>query len=347
MTMVPVRLATVAPEGEGTQKLLAHGGRSFVFRDLDGSVLGDRVCTLPGAVSDISILAPRGFGRPLLARAGAGGWRGLPNGEPCSAERWRPVGAVSAWFHAVEAPHRHFPLLAVGGLSVGHELVVMIRSQELVGEAQAVAARCMEGALLPVSEPDVLATRMDAMTGDPRHAMARAERMMVRLRSQFPDVRMAMAASFDAAYALLGCVDPGWIGLCPQAMLSAWTAAIIEDIGLFPGRRVGRWSGPAIPDIDGLISLARAMTVELPIPMMGGVVRVGLHGEKGFCSFRVSLKPNTTSQQAAGHIAASLCERFFQVGAVTNLSLGLVEETQPAREAEEDMPSQRLALVPQ
>ena len=43
------------------------GGRVWVFRQIDGSGMGDMLVTMPGEAGDAAtILAPVGFGRPLV-----------------------------------------------------------------------------------------------------------------------------------------------------------------------------------------------------------------------------------------------------------------------------------------
>ncbi|HNH48818.1 MAG TPA: hypothetical protein PKY30_17380, partial [Myxococcota bacterium] len=112
MSPNPVRLAMLPPDAPSTRRILSRGGRIWVFRDVDGSSLGDRLITLPALKGEVVVLAPRGFGRPMLARGSAGTWRGLANNEPCAAERWVDAGAVAAWLHAAGAPNRPGPLLA-------------------------------------------------------------------------------------------------------------------------------------------------------------------------------------------------------------------------------------------
>jgi hypothetical protein len=226
--------------------------------------------------------------------------------------------------------------------------VVVVRAKGLASvELKSTAVRVLEGVPQKLEIADGLVVRWENMSGDPRQAVSKAERGLSRLKNLLPDIRAGIAATEVAALELSECVDAGWIGLVPEKACAAWGAPVVKDAGLSSGRRVGRWQGPAIPDIDGLISLARSMGQDLPSLPTGGVIRVGLHGEKGFCFFRLEIRPGNSSSQVAGQIAASLCERFFQVGSVHALSISMVEEG--SRSLEEQEPasiSPQLALLP-
>lgn len=334
MSPNPVRLAMLSPDALSTRKVLARGGRVWAFRDVDGSSLGDRLVTLPGLKGEVVVLAPRGFGRPLLAKQGPTGWRGLASGEPCAAERWVEAGAVAAWLHAAGAPYRPGPLLALGIAGVGATVVVVLRARGLLGEErQAEALRLMEGASLRSTLPDGLL--LEVSGSDSRLLMARLERVSLRLRPALPDLRIAAAATEGAALALSEGVEAGWVGMVPESAMPAWEQAPAEEgtgtpVGIHTERRVGRWKGPAVPDIDGVVGLCRSMTLDLPPAPLGGMVRVGLHGEKGFCFFRVECRKGASPSQLAGQVAAAVCEHFFQVGAVHAMSVALVEEVQRA-----------------
>lgn len=350
MSKVAVRLAAVSPEGTATRNVLQKGGRVWVFRDMDGSPLGDRLCTLLGVEGEVVVLSPKGFGRPLLARNTQWGWRGLPNGEPCAVERWLPTGGVAAWLHAAGAPFRGGPMLALGNATMGGEAFVAVRARALVTEeARQSVLRLLEGALEVQVLEDGLVATLPAAGEDLRIVMARLERVALRLRVLMPDVRMAAAADAEAAARLGACVDAGWLGVAPGVAVAAWKQAAAPGVGISIGRRVGRWKGPSIPDIDGVVSLSRTMSSELPMQSGGGSVRVGLHGERGFCIFRVPYRRGCTAPQVASQVAAAVCEHFFQVGAVTAVSVALIEELEqllPQVEPEVDHGQGQLALLP-
>ncbi len=327
MSPNPVRLAMLPPDAPSTRRILSRGGRIWVFRDVDGSSLGDRLITLPALKGEVVVLAPRGFGRPMLARGSAGSWRGLANNEPCAAERWVDAGAVAAWLHAAGAPNRPGPLLALGIAEVGETVVVAIRARGLVGaERRAEVLRLLEGATLRGVLEDGMLLSLTGM--DSRVLMARLERLSLRLRPALADLRISAAATELAALALCEGVEPGWVGMVPFGAVAAWERPAAEEYGINAERRVGRWKGPSVPDIDGVVGLCRSMTLDLPAVPPGGMVRVGLHGEKGFCFFRVEGRRGATPLQLAGQVATAVCEHFFQVGAVHAMSVALVEEVQ-------------------
>lgn len=331
MSNIPIRLSNCSPEGAATRRVLQRGGRVWVFRDVDGSPLGDRICTLPGLKSDILVLAPKGFGRPLLVRSGASGWKGIPNGEPCVSERWRDAGGVAAWLHAAGAPYRPGPLLALGDHSVGNPVFSVWRAQGLTADHRNMVLRILDVAasyVLPNASEDSDEMVIELVGTEPRLLMARIERAMLRLRATMPTLRVGAAAKIGVAQSVTDTLESGWIGLVPEHALDVWFPSneLTDEVGIASGRRVGRWKGPAMPDVDGLVSLCRVIVLDLVIDPDGGTIRVGLHGERGFRFFRVEYRKGTTHTGVASQVAASVCEHFFQVGSVTAVSVATVGE---------------------
>ncbi|MSQ03674.1 MAG: hypothetical protein EXR71_17610 [Myxococcales bacterium] len=91
----PLRLVPIFPASLLGDDVLMRGGRCFAVRHAGTPADGEVLVAVP-EVPGRQVLVPRGFGRPLLGRPVAGGWRVEGTGEPCGSRRWLAVGGLAA-----------------------------------------------------------------------------------------------------------------------------------------------------------------------------------------------------------------------------------------------------------
>ncbi len=339
---IALRIAPCPPDGAATRQILRYGGRAWSFREIDGAPTGERICTMPQApgcmsvAGEVVLLAPRGFGRPMIGvHQPDQPLRGLLNKEPCAAERWHNMGGACAWLHSAGAPLRPGPSLTFGAdpllsLQAGRMTVAMQARGLVCEDLQDLALEVMGGTLLGI-DGEFLSIALPPDAGadpvlNPAAFMARLERLFLQLRPELPDLRFAAAAASSVAATALACADPGWILLVPDRAVARWEAAAAQKPeGISAGRRICRWRGLGMPDIDGAVSLARALCAELPLLPEGGVVRISLTGDRDFVTFRVEYSKGVTAAQVSGGVATAVCEHFFQIGVLQAMSLALTE----------------------
>lgn len=237
----PLRLAPLPLPRVGPANRLARAGvRAFQAR---GPGPRDLVLAHPAA-RGLHLVAPRGFGHPMLARVVAGGYRAEPTGEPCSAVRWVPIGGVGAWLR--EVPLTLAPLAQRSSVSnAGREGVLCLRPASLA----LAAARRADPSLgrAPVA---VVAGRVVAVSGAAEAAgVARGQSLAVA-RRRCPGLRTVGPAGGEALAVEL-------------------TALLEAELG--PVRRVGAdWLVP-FPAVDAADTLARATRLALRVWQRCGV----------------------------------------------------------------------------
>jgi hypothetical protein len=104
--------------------------------------------------------------------------------------------------------------------------------------------------------------------------------------------------------------------LVPDCVGDVWAAEPDPEIGFAAGSRVARWKGPPMPDVDGLTRTIHHL-VSMVDATTPGTIRVGLHGTKGFCFFRV----NAADPKA---VAVEACQHLFEVGPLQAASVAVV-----------------------
>lgn len=93
---------------------------------------------------------------------------------------------------------------------------------------------------------------------DPGVSLARQERLLRRLWQAFGvEANTAVAASARAASVVVRMLDRGEVAAVPSGAEDAWSGRPAR--GLVAGARQGSWTGPALPDVEGILSTACAL----------------------------------------------------------------------------------------
>lgn len=143
-------------------------------------------------------------------------------------------------------------------------------------------------------------------------ALALGERIALRLwQSVGVESRIAVAASAAEARALAAVLDPSQVAVSPTGVAEVWGGRC-AGASISRSTRSGNWRGPAVPDVEGVVTLCRSLA-----PSSASGLSITLDSEHGLVRLSVPAGPLS----AGARVESCVRENALSIGRIHGVRL--------------------------
>ncbi len=158
------------------------------------------------------------------------------------------------------------------------------------------------------------------------------------------EVRVAIAATPDAAKRLARWLEPGWVAVAPVKATEAWAARPAARARMLTGVHRSGWCGTPTPDLEGAVARAQALAANLSLAPSGSL-RLVLDGEKHTAARVLVIPAGCGRSGRAELVGAAVRREGMLVGNIHTIRVSVVGG-RPAAPEPVPVRSERLSASP-